>query len=403
MKTSSIVLILSLLIVSNSLANDWSKTSMDDNKIITCLAADANTIFAGTNYGFFFTWDKGIYFGHYSFLDSIFINNIVVGKNGDIYICVNSLIINSKNHGEIWNSNYVNEINITSISFNKKNSFFISSLGNINKGGVLKSIDLDSSWDIINTGLPIVNDSIKAYDIINKNDTLFVGLSNGLYYSIDDGKQWLPVPEFDGYKIDHFVLNSKNDLFFVVNGTDSKAGVYKNFKKYYYDVLPISALTVNRNDDVFIGTSIRGRGVFYTNDDGNNWTEFYNGLDSAEITALVADTSGIIFAGTNRQGIYKRQISATGIKETVFKDVLSVFPNPFSDRTTIKYTVESANNIKLMIYNSLGQKIKELVNEYKPAGNYEAVLNSNSLSSGIYYYILQSGNNIQSGKLVMIK
>jgi len=57
----------------------------------------------------------------------------------------------------------------------------------------------------------------------------------------------------------------------------------------------------------------------------------------------------------------------------------------------------------LKIYNLLGQEIKTLVNEEKPAGSYEIIFNATNLSSGIYFYRLQAGSFVETKKMVLMK
>ena len=46
------------------------------------------------------------------------------------------------------------------------------------------------------------------------------------------------------------------------------------------------------------------------------------------------------------------------------------YPNPFNPSTTIKYTIAKPDLVKIAVYNTLGQKVKELVNEVKGTGSY---------------------------------
>ncbi len=83
------------------------------------------------------------------------------------------------------------------------------------------------------------------------------------------------------------------------------------------------------------------------------------------------------------------------------------FPNPFNPSTTIRYeipvTQEGFVPIKLIVYNSLGQRVAVLVNEDKPSGIYQAELNMSGLSSGIYYYTLTAPGLTISKKMVVVK
>ena len=79
------------------------------------------------------------------------------------------------------------------------------------------------------------------------------------------------------------------------------------------------------------------------------------------------------------------------------------YPNPFNPSTTIEYSIPESGNVKLNVYNSLGEEVETLVNEEKPAGNYEVNFNASELASGIYFYQLRSGAFNQTKKMILIK
>jgi hypothetical protein len=79
------------------------------------------------------------------------------------------------------------------------------------------------------------------------------------------------------------------------------------------------------------------------------------------------------------------------------------YPNPFNPNTVISYSIPSASNIKLIVYNTLGQSIKVLESGYKQAGNYSINFNAFGLSSGIYFYKLEAGSFSQIKKMILIK
>ena len=62
------------------------------------------------------------------------------------------------------------------------------------------------------------------------------------------------------------------------------------------------------------------------------------------------------------------------------------YPNPFNPSTTIKFTLPTKSFVNIKIFNSLGQQIKELVNETLAAGSYRVNFNAKNISSGIYFY-----------------
>ena len=79
------------------------------------------------------------------------------------------------------------------------------------------------------------------------------------------------------------------------------------------------------------------------------------------------------------------------------------FPNPFVNSTTIKYNLFEPSNVKIEIYNTLGNKITILVNEYKDVGEHQVIFNADNLPQGIYYYTIQIGKQIKSRKLLLVK
>lgn len=79
------------------------------------------------------------------------------------------------------------------------------------------------------------------------------------------------------------------------------------------------------------------------------------------------------------------------------------YPNPFNPVTRIQYSVNSMELVSLKIYDILGNEVATLVNKEQPAGRYELMFNAEELSSGIYFYKLQSGSLIQTKKMILLK
>lgn len=79
------------------------------------------------------------------------------------------------------------------------------------------------------------------------------------------------------------------------------------------------------------------------------------------------------------------------------------YPNPFNPSTTIKYSLGKEGFVKLAVYDITGSNVSELVNEYKPSGNYSVQFNAGRLASGIYIYKLESGFYTISKKFILLK
>jgi hypothetical protein len=80
------------------------------------------------------------------------------------------------------------------------------------------------------------------------------------------------------------------------------------------------------------------------------------------------------------------------------------YPNPFNPSTIIEYSIASSNElVSLKVFDVLGNEIANLVNEKKPAGNYEATFNAQNIPAGVYFYRLKAGSFDQTRKMILIK
>ena len=89
-------------------------------------------------------------------------------------------------------------------------------------------------------------------------------------------------------------------------------------------------------------------------------------------------------------------------------DLVQNYPNPFNPETIIKYQIPSSGNVNLVVYDLLGRKVKTLVDGFRNAGSYEVNWNSKNdsgfqVSSGIYFYSLQSGDMIKTLKMILMR
>jgi hypothetical protein len=79
------------------------------------------------------------------------------------------------------------------------------------------------------------------------------------------------------------------------------------------------------------------------------------------------------------------------------------YPNPFNPSTSIKYSVPETGNVRLAVFNLIGEEVAVLVNGSVQAGQYEVSFNASSLPSGVYLYKLQSANSVEVKKMMLLK
>jgi len=79
------------------------------------------------------------------------------------------------------------------------------------------------------------------------------------------------------------------------------------------------------------------------------------------------------------------------------------YPNPFNPSTKITYSIAKTERVKLAVYNILGTKVAELVNGTEGAGTHTVKFSAKNLSSGVYFYKLETGNTMLMKKMMLLK
>ena len=79
------------------------------------------------------------------------------------------------------------------------------------------------------------------------------------------------------------------------------------------------------------------------------------------------------------------------------------YPNPFNPSTKIDFSVPVEGQVKLVVYNSLGDEVATLVNDVVPAGTYSVNFDASSLPSGAYVYRLVAGSHSETKRMMLAK
>jgi hypothetical protein len=107
------------------------------------------------------------------------------------------------------------------------------------------------------------------------------------------------------------------------------------------------------------------------------------------IVALAAST---IFSGVGTSGAIPREYSLS-----------QNYPNPWNPSTNIVYTIAERGHVSLIVYNLLGQKVAQLVDEVVQAGTHAVEFSGGDLPSGLYFYRLTSSGYTQTRTMVLAK
>ncbi|MCK9426661.1 MAG: T9SS type A sorting domain-containing protein [Ignavibacteriaceae bacterium] len=388
-----------------------------DNNYAASLTIDScgNFYFATTR-NLFISTDGGVnWIKSFSLPDSLqsqFIEVITVGKRNEIYLGTGNRgeIFRSLDTGKTWKiilsadltGGYVEDIVVDSVG-----TIYAATVRNI-----LILPDHDSIWQSRFNGFSsIVNTTWSLF--ISKNGTLFAGTEAGLYRSINSGMDWSMV--YDYHRADFVCFTEANNGTLYMGGTDRGYGLYSSlddgltWKRFgiFFDFWK-RGITTSSDGKVFLVS----KNLYSTTIDNDSLFIKHNinlGRDFPVIHPngyLYLTYSGSLLKSTERVDIDRQiHLPPPGINYTFLLE--QNYPNPFNSKTKIKYSVPSGAVVSfttvLNAYDVLGNKVATLVNENKPAGDYEVEFDTKNLSSGIYFYQLRIGEFFETKKMILLK
>ncbi len=183
---------------------------------------------------------------------------------------------------------------------------------------------------------------------------------------------------------------------------------------------------VDNSDNVFVtgesdGTSSGKDYATVKYDPNGNQQSFarYNGTGNNEDRAYaiyVDNSDNVYVTGESRHGSvlgtedyltikYADPVGINIISNNVPQNfnLYQNYPNPFNPSTIIKIDISHISDVRLAIYDVLGNKVNELVNKKLNAGTYEITVNTYNLPSGIYFYRLAADNYSETKKMILLK
>jgi hypothetical protein len=154
------------------------------------------------------------------------------------------------------------------------------------------------------------------------------------------------------------------------------------------------------NNSLRVGTFQvhRENNIFDINSILVNWN--FSGDNSTILT-------GHLFSDITVPSDFISKITLTGVENSKTQipedyELEQNFPNPFNPSTKIEFFLKQSGKVKLDVYNLIGQKVAELINEELSAGFHNVNFNASDLASGIYIYQLKVDNKFNSAKKMIL-
>ncbi|MBU0561092.1 MAG: T9SS type A sorting domain-containing protein [Bacteroidota bacterium] len=171
---------------------------------------------------------------------------------------------------------------------------------------------------------------------------------------------------------------------------------YKIWKHAEGSSMIVATVTNNSNNDIqsWIDNDVTSAGKF----SGYQFSYKVKAVDNTNKESVYSNEVSIFANGP----IWK--ISADGNENNISTyKLFSNFPNPFNPSTNIEFQIPQNSFVNLSVYNSLGQKVTELINSNLSIGKYTVKFSADNLPSGLYIYKLQVGNFSSVKKMMLTK
>ncbi len=289
----------------------------------------------------------------------------------------------------------------------------------------------NNSWEFFN-----YQNSFNGIDDLNfieidSLNNVWIGTDYfGLYFY--DGSKWINTINSDYFSginpsIVALSIDSENIKWATINLfgggnriakslTDTSFVFYDNNDwNFSYSLFSYDGLTIGENNTKYFGTTDGlltfnyGDWNFLNSSNSpisSNW--FNKGLTDSHNNIVYInsqfnsgnDHSSLLFY--NPDSVLLTSVSSNLQTSIEFK-LLQNYPNPYNPTTLISYQIQKDGFVNLTVYNSLGEVVTNLVNEYLQVGRYSIQVDADNLPSGVYIYRLQVNDFVSSKKMILLK
>ena len=329
-------------------------------------------------------------------------------------------IYRTTNYGQTWTEvlarNFSNYGQPLEMDQNDPSTFYFAP----DNGGFYKSTDDGATFVEISNNFAfrspcdiiVMHDSSK---IIFVADGITGSGQAKVFKSVNGGVNWTDVHTAASSEIPS-MANTVFDKSLIWTTEWSGSTIYRstnygdNFSVHHNNTFSGWGSDICHEDPTLLITGSWGASAVISINGGANWTNISSGLGGHGGGIMIPDRGYMLcHQGSN---VYKLNVTysvATAISENSLSAIPSDFmlsqnyPNPFNPSTKINYSIPNSSNVVLKVYNELGAEVASLVEGFRNAGSYEVSFDGADLSSGIYFYKLQSGSFTETKKMMLVK
>lgn len=290
--------------------------------------------------------------------------------------------------------------------------------------GIFKSIDSGNSWTNLITGY---SGTILGMHFLNADSGYGMGTTASMFITTNGGANWgtgLYWGPGDysfgecfffnpGYGFTIYSYSSGWPNYYVSYGIYKANNWFSWHQVYNSPQFGFAGITFTGVDTGYAvgggwnGSAYQGS-IIKTTNGGNNWFSqniiinqilqdvFF--LDSR--TGYAVGRGGVIIKTTNG-GVVSVNNTSAQLSEKCF--LFQNFPNPFNPVTKINFVIPKQSKVKITVYDALGKVVREILNKELTPGEYEIEFNGTNLSTGLYFYKLESDNFKEVKRMMLLK
>jgi photosystem II stability/assembly factor-like uncharacterized protein len=426
----------------------WAQTGLPPKISSSRITAEGKDTYIATwGAGVFRSTDFGdSWFGVNNGLNASYVTDMIFDENGDIFTSSwSNGIHHSTDKGKTWKTinNGLTNVYMYSIISDNDGVLFAGS-----DQGLFRSTDKGENWELTNS---FGNNYAYRLHRDNKNRLYAVTYGTGIHRTTDKGLSWSKIDNnFASQYVFGFAIDSSGSIYAGTRGgyiykTTNDGLLWIMVRSTTNTSSTIVRIEIAENGYIFATTNREG--VLRSTDSGLSWTQVNTGLTSMNTGPLTIRENQEIYITDIDLKMYKSTdygenwINIPAVEKVAVRKILfnegemyiptdeSVwksnpdsltniaeddvkpkdyflsqnYPNPFNPSTTIKYSLPQTGRVTLSIYDLLGREVVKILDEEKPAGEYETNWNASYYPSGVYFLRMQAGEFSETRKVVLVK
>jgi photosystem II stability/assembly factor-like uncharacterized protein len=366
--------------------NEVNTSGLTQEPVLSLLVKDS-TLYAGSGiHGMYRSTNYGLSWMYIPAVGDTCIYSIT--SIGNQILCVGNQMYSSINNGLTWDTitnSFPRFSQLHSIIASGTNVFTAS------YDSIYRSNDSGRSWSSVGTGFP----QYPGIQRLAANSTaLFAGTNeNGVYRSVDNGSTWAAINSGLQTKTILAMLATDNQVF---AGTSDGAFISDdngaNWSATGLDGSSVYSFTMS-NNTLFAMTST---GIFLTTSNGSSWIDATTGLDGTPTSSTICGP--YLFAGAT--GVWRRPLSEMIGSNSVevfslSETSITIYPNPFTQSTTINFTSTESGTAEVTILNLLGAEIARVYEGELSTGEHSFTWDASGAAPGMYECVVRVNGNVQ--------